>query len=272
MKKVFLLLAILLFLCCKSQPEDTLVTVDGSFLTKTEFEQYIPASQYRQLSDEQLTEFCDNWVNQEVLYLEAKKRNIHKEDSIKIVIEEYTKNLLAMDLVRREFAGTGVTDAEVRTYFEQHQDEFLYRVKVGQIVLPNQQAALTTLAEIRAGADFFKLARERSLTRMEDPENPKVITDYLQRGTIGDFGTEELIWSLDIGEVSEVIPYIQGTYLIVKMMDKRKTQAQADYDTYSSAIYNYLLSQKYQNFLIQYVDSLKKQYKVNIDLSVLKED
>jgi peptidyl-prolyl cis-trans isomerase C len=270
-KKVLLLTAVFLFLCCKSQPEDALVTVDGSVLTRTEFEQYIPASQYRQLSDEQLTEFCDNWVNQEVLYLEAKKRGIHKEDSITVVIEEYTKNLLAMDLVRREFAGTGVTETEVRAYFEQHQDEFLYRVKVGQIVLPNMKAAQTTLAEIRAGADFFKLARERSLTRMEDPENPKVTTDYLQRGTIGDFGTEELIWSLDPGEVSEVIPYIQGTYLIVKMIDKRKTQARADYDTYSSAIYNYLLSQKYQNFLVQYVDSVKQQYKVSIDLSVLKD-
>lgn len=271
MKRTLLLATVLLFLCCKSQPEDTLVTVNGSVLTRTEFEQYIPASQFNQLSDEQLTEFCDNWVNQEVLYLEAKKRGIHDEDSIKIVIEEYKKNLLAMDLVRREFAGTGVTEAEVRTYFEQHQDEFLYRVKVGQIVLSNVQTAQTTLAEIRAGADFFKLARERSLTRMEDPENPKVITDYLQRGTIGDFGTEEVIWSLDIGEVSEVIPYIQGTYLIVKMMDKRKTQARADYDTYSSAIYNYLLSRKYQNFLVQYVDSLKQQYKINVDLSVLKD-
>jgi len=270
MKKAILLAFMLLSIFCQ-QEKGVIVRVNGSVLTLEQFENYIPATEYSQLPDEQLNEFCNNWADQEVLYLEAKKQGMDQIDSIKLVLDEYRKNLLAMELVRRSFSGTTVTDTEIRTYFEQHKDEFLYAVKLAQIVLPNQESAVTTLQEIKAGADFYKLAKERSLTRYENPDDPKVVTDYLYRGTIGDFGIEEVIFAMKPGDVSNVIPYVQGTFLIVKMVDKRKTFAQADYNKYSSAIYNYLMSKKYQNFLTAYVDSLGNQYKIEIDLSVLKK-
>ena len=270
MKKLILLTTILLTVFCQ-QEKDVIVRVDGSVLTLERFEKYIPATEYSQLPDDRLNEFCNNWAEQEILYLEAKKLGIDKVDSINLVLEEYSKNLLAMELVRRNFSGTTVTDAEIRAYFEQHKDEFLYAVKLAQIVLPNLESAMVTLEEIKAGADFYKLARERSLTRYENPDDPKIVTDYLYRGTIGDFGIEENIFIMKPGEVSNVIPYVQGTYLIVKMIDKKKAFAQADYSKYSSAIYNYLMSKKYQEFLEVYVDSLKQQYKISIDLGILKK-
>lgn len=261
----------LLIVACTQQPQDVVIKINGSYLTKSDFENYIPAENIRQLPDERLKEFCENWVDQEVLYLEAMKQELHKEDSIRLVIDEYKKNLLAMDLVRRKFAGTTVEASEVREYFTKHESEFLYAVKLGQIVLASLDAAEMTREEIKAGADFYKLAKERSLTRLENPDDPKVITDYLPRGTIADFAIEEKIFKMQRGELSEVIPYLQGTYLIVKMIDKKKIKTKADFSQYSGAIYNYLLSNKYQSFVEQYVDSLKQQYTVDIDLSVLKE-
>jgi peptidyl-prolyl cis-trans isomerase C len=268
-KFTFLIIGILL-ISCTQQEKDVLVRIDGSTLTKAKFEKYIPESEYKKLPDEKITEFCDNWVEQEILYLEAKKQGIDKEDSIVTVLEEYKKNLLAMNLVRREFSESSVTETEIREYFNKHKDEFLYAVKLGQIVLPSYDVAKMTLEEIKAGANFLKLARERSLTKYENPDDPKVVTDYLYRGTIADFAIEEIIFTMKPGEISDIIPYIQGTYLLVKLIDKRKVYAKADYDKYSSAIYNYLLSKKYQDFLTQYIDSLKTQYKITIDLSSLK--
>jgi len=268
-KLVYLILPVLIISCAEKK-EDILVRVDGSTLTKVEFEKYIPQSEYRKLSDARLEEFFNNWAEQEILYLEAKENGIDKEDSVRLVLDQYEKNFLAMELVRREFAGTSVTETEIIDYFDQHKKEFLYAVKLGQIVLSSYEFAQRTLEEIKAGADFFKLARERSLTRYEDPENPKVITDYLQRGTVADFATEEIIFNMKPGDISDVIPYLQNTWLIVKMVDKKKVKAKAEYDEYRDVIYNYLLSKKYQDFLAQYVDSLKAQHKVTIDLSSLK--
>jgi len=271
-KNILLLIVVFALITCTQEPKDAIVKVDGSSLTKTELELYITEENYKALSDEQLNEFCENWADQEVLFLEAKKQELHKVDSIRIVLEEYEKNLLAMELVRQEFGDATVTELEIREYFEAHKDEFLYAVKVAQIVLPSMESAQMTLQEIKAGADFYRLAKERSLTRLENPDNPLVVTELLQRGMIGDFAIEEKVFSMDQGELSDIIPYVQGTFLIVKIVEKRKIKAKAELTRdLQGQIYNHLITKKYQNFLTQYVDSLKAQYTVTIDLSPLKD-
>jgi peptidyl-prolyl cis-trans isomerase C len=271
-KKVICFLILLLLVNCAEQEKDVIVTVDGSKLTKQEFEQYLPDVDIKNMGEDRIQVFIDDWIQQEVLYLQAKKMGMHEEDSIKFVLGQYTKNFLAMELVRKEFGTTTVTEKEIRDYFEQHKDEFLYAVKLGQMVLPTREIALRTSEEIKAGADFFKLARERSLTRYQDPENPKIITDYLPRGMIADFAIEEVIFGMKAGEISEAVPYVQGTYLIVKMIDKKKIKARVELsDEIRGQIYNYLLAAKYQNFLVSYVDSLRNSYKITTDLTPLKE-
>lgn len=272
MKIVSSLFILLLLLNCAAQDEDVIVTVDGSKLTVKEFEQYVPDADYQRIGEDRINAFLEDWVQQEVLYLQAKRLGIDKEDSVSFVLDQYAKNFLAMELVRREFGTTTVTEMEIRDYFEQHKEEFLYAVKLGQIVLPTRELATRTSEEIKAGADFFKLARERSLTRYQDPENPRIITDYLPRGVIADFAIEEKVFQLKTGDVSDVIPYVQGTYLIVKVVDKKKIKAQAELtEEIKGQIYNYLLAAKYQDFLKSYVDSLRNNYKVTIDMSPLQK-
>ncbi|UCD19496.1 MAG: peptidyl-prolyl cis-trans isomerase [candidate division WOR-3 bacterium] len=272
MRIIASLFIVMLLLNCAAQEKDVIVTVNGSTLTKKEFEQYVPDADYEQIGEDRINAFLEDWIQQEILYLQAKKTGVDKEDSVRFVLDQYAKNFLAMELVRREFGTTTVTEKEIREYFDQHKDEFLYAVKLGQIVLPTRELAMRTSEEIKAGADFFKLARERSLTRYQDPENPRIITEYLPRGVIADFAIEELIFSMAPGEVSEAIPYVQGTFLIVKMVDKRKIKAQVELtDEIKGQIYNYLLASKYQTFLEGYVDSLKATYKITSDLSALKK-
>ncbi len=272
MKYLIPFVALLLLVGCGEQEKDVIVTVDGSKLTKAEFEQYVPELDYRQIGEDRIKAFLDDWVQQEILYLQAKKMGIQNEDSVRFVLEQYKKNFLAMELVRREFGATTVTEKEIRSYFDEHSEEFLYAVKLGQIVLPTRELAVRTSEEIKSGADFFKIARERSLTRYQDPENPRIITDYLPRGVIADFAIEEIIFGMKPGEVSEAIPYVQGTYLIVKMIDKRKIKARAELtDEVKGQIYNYLLASKYQGFLVSYVDSLKSSYKITTDLTPLQK-
>ncbi|MEO0185042.1 MAG: peptidyl-prolyl cis-trans isomerase [candidate division WOR-3 bacterium] len=257
---------------CAKKEKNVLVRVDGSSLTLEEFQKYIPESEYKNLPEETMIEILNNWANQEMLYLEAKKKGIDKEDSVRLLIEQYTKNLLAMALIRSSFGTTTVSDLEIMNYFTTHQEEFMYAVKLAQIVLPSYEAAMVAYNEIQAGADFMKIAQERSLTRMENPENPRIITEYLPRGRIGDFATEEVIFGLKMNEVSEPIPYIQGTYLIVKLIDKKKIVAKVDMtDELKGQIYNYLISKKYQDFFKKYLDSLKTVYKVTTDLELLKK-
>jgi peptidyl-prolyl cis-trans isomerase C len=269
-RKFIYFLIPLIIVSCEEQKKDVLASVDGSAFTKDEFEKILPPSEYMKLSDENLKQLIESWVEQEILYLEAKKRGIEAEDSVSFVLEQYRKRFVATELVRREFGGTSISEVEVREYFDKHKDEFLYGVKLGRIVLANYEIAKRTLDEIRAGADFFKLARERSLTRFENPEDPQIVTTYLPRGQIADFGTEEIIFNMERGEVSEVIPSL-GAFWIIKLIDKKKLYAKADYEGHKDAIRDYLYAKRYQQFLFNYVDSLKAEYKVTIDLSPLKQ-
>lgn len=256
---------------CAKKEKNILVRVDGSTLTLEEFQKYIPEAEYKNLPEATIAEILNNWANQEILYLEAKKKEIDKEDSVRLLIEQYTKNLMAMALIRRSFGSTNVIDTEILNYFTTHQEEFMYAVKLAQIVLPSYEAAMVAYNEIQAGADFMKIAKERSLTRIENPENPRIVTEYLSRGKIGDFATEETIFSLKINEISEPIPYLQGTYLIVKLIDKKKILSKVDLtDELRGQIYNYLISKKYQEFFQKFLDSLKTVYRVTTDLELLK--
>ncbi|MEO0107137.1 MAG: peptidyl-prolyl cis-trans isomerase, partial [candidate division WOR-3 bacterium] len=271
---IFLFLAILTVTTsnCAKKEKNVLVRVNGSMLTLEEFQKYIPESEYKNLPEETITEILNNWANQEILYLEAKKKGIDKEDSVRLLIEQYTKNLMAMALIRRSFGSTTVSEIEILNYFNAHQEEFMYAVKLAQIVLPSYESALLAYNEIKAGADFMKLAKERSLTRMENPENPRIVTEYIPRGKIGDFSVEEIIFSLKLNEVSEPISYVQGTYLIVKLLDKKKILAKIELnDDLRGQIYNYLISKKYQEFFQKFLDSLKTVYKVTTDLEPIKK-
>lgn len=269
---VIVLFTIIYSADCAKNEKNVLVRVNGSSLTLEEFQKYIPESEYKNLPEQTITEILNNWANQEILYLEAKKQGVDKEDSVRLLIEQYTKNLMAMALIRRSFGQTTVSDQEIMSYFASHQEEFMYAVKLAQIVLPSYEAAILVYNEIKAGADFMKMAQERSLTRIENPDNPRIITEYLPRGRIGDFATEEIIFNLKVNEVSEPIPYIQGTYLIVKMIDKKKIVSRVELnDELRGQIYNYLISKKYQNFFQKFLDSLKTKYRVTTDLEVLKK-
>uniref|UniRef100_A0A7C6AFJ2 peptidylprolyl isomerase n=1 Tax=candidate division WOR-3 bacterium TaxID=2052148 RepID=A0A7C6AFJ2_UNCW3 len=268
----FLICIISVNIACAKKEKNVLVRVDGSTLTLEEFQKYIPESEYKNLPEETITEILNNWANQQILYLEARKRGIDKEDSVRLLIDQYTKNLMAMALIRRSFGNTTVSQSEILNYFTAHQEEFTYAVKLAQIVLPSYESAIVTYNEIKAGADFMKLAKERSLTRMENGENPRIVTEYLPRGRIGDFATEEVIFNLKMNEVSEPISYVQGTYLIVKLLDKKKILAKPELsDELKGQIYNYLISKKYQDFFQSFLDSLKTVYKVTTDLELLKK-
>jgi hypothetical protein len=54
---------------CGEQEQNVIVTVDGSKLSMSEFEQYVPGLDYQQIGDDRIKAFLDDWVQQEILYL-----------------------------------------------------------------------------------------------------------------------------------------------------------------------------------------------------------
>lgn len=226
MKKLLITFVVGLALVgCPRKQGKPLAQVDGSTLTAEEVTLQIPAENRRMMTGNDIENFLRSWAENEMLCLEARRLGIDKVDSVQLLIDVYTKRILAEALKLREFSKITVTEDETRRYFDQHEEEFLYAVKVSQLVLATQLDADKTLEEIKAGADFVKLAREKSILR---ERNPTGITDYFTRGNFfGDI--EEIVFRMKVGEVSPVIAAPDGSFLIVKMLDRKKVKDNVDY-------------------------------------------
>ncbi|RXZ83362.1 peptidylprolyl isomerase [Paenibacillaceae bacterium] len=123
-----------------------------------------------------------------------------------------------------------VTDEEVLDFYQQNQSKWgaPEMVKVSHILVENKEEADAILAELKNGADFAKLAAEKSI----DPgsKDNGGVYDFFPRGTmVPEF--EEAAFGMKNGELSDVVPTDYGFHIIktlehkeaeVKLEDKKE--------------------------------------------------
>lgn len=133
-----------------------------------------------------------------------KEEGITKEITEK-VYREYTIAMKVYETIT-ESADMEISDDEART------------VMVQEITLKTKQNADNALARIRAGEDFETVAAELS--------DHKQITRSFARGDV-EAQLEEVLFSMDEGDISDVIEGEDGYYIIkcISTMDYETTQA-----------------------------------------------
>jgi peptidyl-prolyl cis-trans isomerase D len=119
-------------------------------------------------------------------------------------------------------AAVTVSEAELRRYFEEHEDDFLRpaRARVKYLVLnrtpaaADSAAALARAQEIRArilgGADFGEVARQESADSLSAVEGGAL--DIRRGQTVGPFDTAA--FSLPIGQVSQPVQTAYGYHIL----------------------------------------------------------
>ncbi len=124
------------------------------------------------------------------------------------------ERLLAREVGKR----VSVTSVEVRRYYQANPQEFEKpeQVRVRQVVVATESEAQKVLAVLQTGADFAKVARDKSTA----PEAAK-------GGDLGYFAVGEMpaefnvVFSLPKGGISGIVKSPYG-YHIFKLEDKRK--------------------------------------------------
>ncbi len=170
-----------------------------------------------------LPKILDRMVSISLMAQEAKRRGMLKEEKIIAELAWLERMYLASELAERIAGEIQVSPADLLNYFQKHKAEFGTGLKLQLMVLPDSIYAEQTLAELKSGADFVKLARERSL----DTANI-TIPGYPTRGIGISLGwslkDEETVFSLNPGEVSPVLSTVMG-YQIVKVVEKKTINA-----------------------------------------------
>jgi peptidyl-prolyl cis-trans isomerase C len=222
-----------------------LASVNSDRLTKSELDSMTPEGY--EFNQENLPKILDKWVSNTLMYQEALRRGIDKEPAVQQHLDRLERDYLVNELLDRLTSAAKVPQDQLISYFNQHRDEFAYEVKIMRIVVPDSAVAAMTLAEIRSGGDFAKLAKERSQDMLL-PGGQE--SKYFSRGigdprAGGDPTVEEAIFALAPGQVSDVIASPEG-YQLIKLIDKKKTKADvsfAEAKDYIEAILSYRQSQ-----------------------------
>jgi len=254
-----LLLCLLIISCPKNEP--VLASVGNAKLTKKELMVQIPSGV--QLTQDNISALIDKWVNTELLYQEALLKKINNDETLQVQLKQLEKEMVVNALLEKEMASVAVNRQEIFDYFTLNKESFLNEVKIMRIVVSNESLAYRVLMQLRAGADFVRMAQDISQDRvLEKGAESK----YLARGfgdprQGGDPTLEEKIFQIPTGQISDVIKSTEG-YQIIKVTDKKKVKKDitlAEVEEYINSILQY---RKSREMLDTIINELKKKVKV----------
>jgi parvulin-like peptidyl-prolyl isomerase len=163
----------------------------------------------------------DYLIETTVFSREARKAGLEKNAEVAGELKRRTEEILANSYIKKFIEGKiKVSDKEIADYYRSHPEEFStplpVNVKVKTILVRTAEEAENILKELKGGASFDTLVREKSI-------HPSAS----QEGDSGWFGKgekdpeiEKAAFSLDKDKVSGVIKTADG-YQIIKVIDKR---------------------------------------------------
>lgn len=187
----------------------------------TDFEVDYQAEQLRaSVSRDNIDELLDHMVTVSLLSQEAVRRGMMKDPATLAKLAWVERVFLASELAQGLATGRKPTSAEILEYYNSRKDDFAHGLKLMLMILRDSLVAEQTRTELLAGADFRRLALERSMdTSMLS------IPGYPTRGvgmSLGwDLAEEEAVFDLKPGQISPVIASPVG-YQLVKLVEKKR--------------------------------------------------
>jgi peptidyl-prolyl cis-trans isomerase C len=265
-----IVLAAALLAGCKSTPKSApaltgpvLANVDGDKLTVSELDSLSPEG--FEVTRDNLPKILDKWVSNTLMYQEALRRGLDKEPQVQAHLKRLERDYLVNELLDRLTTKVKIGQDAAMQYFNQHKDEFSYEVKIARIVMADSLMAAQTLAELKAGADFTKLAKERSQDVALEPgqESRYFARNIGDPRMGGDPAIAEAIFALAPGQLSDVIPSQEG-YQIIKLVDKKKVKADVSFAEARDEIEAILSYRRSQAVVDSVLTALREKAKIEL--------
>jgi len=206
--------------------------------------QKIDGKTFEEIYKEQL---LNNMINEKLMLNKALKEGIKGKNDADIINK----------LIAKETSYVGVSDDEIKKYYEQHKNDYVY-ADIYRIDLKNQKDADDILNMLNEGSNFSDLAEKYSIdTATKD-----------NGGYVGNLPLSQysatINYNLKTNGVTEV-KLMSGIYEIVKV-DNVGTKS---LDDVKDSIKEILLDVKQQNALKDFADSLRKNEKIAVNNSLL---
>lgn len=276
--------AAMMFGCSKAKQEEAkpkaevkgevLAKVNDKVITTEDFKkeqeklpEYIQASLETKDGKKQ---FLDNLVTRELIVQKAEKSGMDKDTAVTSKLEEIKKTLIIEALLKKEIEGKAAfTEKEAEAYYSSHKDEFKEgeKVKISHIMVKTEKEANDILGKLKKKESFEKLAKKYSVAPTAKKGGD---SGYIERGmVIPEF--EKAAFNLKkVGEISSVFAAASGFH-IVKLLGRKDAEAQP-FEKVKDKIVETQAKKKQKDLFENFVNSLKKEAKLEVNDSLLKDD
>ncbi|MCP4649710.1 MAG: hypothetical protein GY853_06475 [PVC group bacterium] len=122
---------------------------------------------YTENEAEKLT-FVEQYVARELLYDKGKKLGFTRDEAIRKQLDEVAKELVVQKVLKKHIRDNISKDPkDIENYYTANKERYAEKAKVQfkHILVEKEEEAKKILEEIEAGADFAKLAKEKSLDK-----------------------------------------------------------------------------------------------------------
>lgn len=160
-----------------------------------------------------------------------------------------------------------VTDKDIQDYYDQNKESFSTpeQVRASHILVKTKEEADAILKQLKDGADFATIAKEKSLdTGTKDAGGD---LNYFGKGQM-DPAFEKAAFELKVGETSQPVQSAYGFH-IIKVTD-HKQAASPTFEEKKEDIKNILMMSKINELAQPFIEELKS--KAKIENSLVKED
>lgn len=167
-------------------------------------------------------EFLREIINDTLLYQEAVRQGLHKNEDALKVIKEARKKILIARLLKDKIDDTiAVSEAEISEHYDDNPSAYMLpeRMRVSHILVQSREKAEEVIKELENGALFEEVARAKSI----DPtaQNGGDIGYFPKGQLIPEF--ENACAGLQVGEISGSVKTKLG-YHVIKLVDRREPE------------------------------------------------
>jgi len=244
-------------------PQDAnyvIVILDGKELTLKQIGFISPNFDYAMAQ-----EIANYWLDIQLLYEEAVKRGIDKDEKAKFLADISHKRTIASELLETVRNNAKVTDEEVHKYYEENKEtdlslkEPMY-LSFSHITLNSLEEANSVLKRIEAGEDFNVLAKE--LSKATDAQKGGKANKFQENTVKSRFGEVFLnaLLGATEGQVIRPVKNKDGKYEIARHEGKRAAKIK-DFDKVEQTIKTNLENQARKKAVEDLMNGLREKAK-----------
>jgi len=258
--------------CEKPQPqqEPAVARVGAEALTVSDILNDIPGEFRYRLDKNELQDYAVRWIDSQILYQEAQKRQLHQTEYVRREIRRLERELVVNALLDQELNKPfAAAEPEIEKYYNDNRQTFIRNVNevhVQHLKVNNKKTADSLVAALRQGGDFLRAARQYAAGN--SPAGDSLETDLYLTEAETPPAVAGAVFTIMTGAISRPIELDNGFH-IFKMIEKFPAGSQRSLALVRDEITAKIQSEKRQERYRQLLAQLKNSALVEKNFGLL---